>query len=216
MVDRPVPDLRASDSDREQVVERLRQAAGDGQLSVAELSERLDVAHAARTRGDLEPLTADLQPTPHRQQSSGPAGAVRVRPGPGGTSWLLAILGGSDRKGRWRLAERCTSLNIMGGSDIDLTEAELAADRVELTVISVMGGSDIYVPDGLQVEVSEFALLGGNSVAADVGGATAPGAPTLRLRMYSVMGGSDVRRGPRLTRAERRALKKRRREELGR
>jgi hypothetical protein len=215
MVDRPLPELRASDADREQVVERLRRAAGDGQLSVSELDDRLDATYSARTRSELDRLIADLQPDPASPPAPGrSSGGLAVRPGPGGTRWLLAILGGSDRKGRWRLAQRCTALNIMGGSDIDLTDAELAADRVELEVISVMGGADIYVPEGLNVEVSEFALLGGNSVDENVGGAATPGAPTLHLRMYSIMGGSDVKRGPKLSRAERRALKKRWRKQL--
>jgi hypothetical protein len=33
-----------------------------------------------------------------------------------------------------------------------------------------------------------------------------PGGPTLRIKMFTLMGGSDVKRGRRLTRAERRAL----------
>jgi hypothetical protein len=39
--------------------------------------------------------------------------------------------------------------------------------------------------------------------------------PVLHLRLYSVMGGTDVRRGPKLTRAERKALKQHRRDHLG-
>ena len=129
-----------------------------------------------------------------------------MRRGPGGARWLVAIMGGCDRTGRWRLAERATSLNIMGGADLDLNQAELAADHVELTVFSLMGGADIRVPDNLQVELSEFAFLGGNSIK--LGDAPPrPGAPVLRLRVISIMGGSDVKRGPKLSRAERRALR---------
>ncbi|MGW3660747.1 DUF1707 SHOCT-like domain-containing protein [Streptomyces sp. NPDC005151] len=54
------PELRASDRDREQVVEILQIAAGDGRLIAAELDERLDAALSARTTGDLAGLTADL------------------------------------------------------------------------------------------------------------------------------------------------------------
>ncbi len=45
-----LPELRASDADRERVVEILRSAASDGQLTVDELEERVPVAYAARTR----------------------------------------------------------------------------------------------------------------------------------------------------------------------
>jgi len=213
-----LPQLRASDADRERVAEVLRRAAGDGQLTVQELDERLDRAYAARTRGELAPLTADLQ-TPAEAELAAPEPRGRtftVRRGGGGARWLVAILGGCERKGRWRLAERSTSVNVMGGSELDLTQVELAADEVELTVVAIMGGSDIRVPDGLNVEVSELALLGGNSV--DVGATRpAPGGPVLRLRLLSIMGGIDVKRGRKRTKAERRALKEQeRRRQLGR
>src|SRR6185503_4905719 len=51
---------RASDAEREAVVARLRDAAGEGRLTVEELDERIDAAYAARTRDELDPLTADL------------------------------------------------------------------------------------------------------------------------------------------------------------
>lgn len=58
------PALRASDADREAVAQRLRAAHADGRLDVTEVEERLTAAYAAKTLGDLEPLTADLPPEP--------------------------------------------------------------------------------------------------------------------------------------------------------
>jgi hypothetical protein len=211
MGEEPVP-VRASDADRERVAERLRAAAGDGQLSIDELDERLNEAYAARTRAELEPLTADLQ-RHGAAEPLAPAGETTwtVRRGEGGSRWLIAIMGGCDRHGRWRLARRATSLNIMGGSDLDLTHVELADDDVELTVVAIMGGASIYVPKGLRVEVSEFAFMGGNDVRIHEEQPPAAGGPVLRLRLFSLMGGSDVKRGPKLTREERRELKRQRR-----
>jgi hypothetical protein len=108
---------------------------------------------------------------------------------------VVAVMGGAVRRGRWRLAPSCRVINLMGGADLDLTDAELGADQVELTVISVMGGSRIRVPESLAVEVSKLALMGGNEVRLE-GGATDPGGPVLHLRLISIMGGADVRRGP--------------------
>jgi hypothetical protein len=52
--------LRASDAERETVVERLQVALSEGRLSVTEFDERARDAYAAMTRGDLAALTADL------------------------------------------------------------------------------------------------------------------------------------------------------------
>ena len=52
--------LRASDADREEVAEALRRFAGEGRLTIDELSLRLEHAYEARTLGDLRAVVADL------------------------------------------------------------------------------------------------------------------------------------------------------------
>jgi hypothetical protein len=94
-------------------------------------------------------------------------------------------------------------VNIMGGADLDLNDAELADEVVTLTVFSFMGGADVYVPEDLNVELEDFAVMGANEVALGEM-RPAPGGPTVRLKLISVMGGSTVRRGRKLSRRERR------------
>jgi hypothetical protein len=205
----PLPELRASDSDREGTVEVLRHAASDGQLTVDELEERVSAAYAARTRRELEQLTADVSP------ASAPAergSGLAVKEGTGGTRWLIAIMGGHDRRGWWRVAPSCTVVNIMGGSDIDLNDAELTERVTQLNVYSLMGGGEVHVPHGVNVHVSNFALMGGNDV--ELGDEVAPaGAPAIRIRLVSIMGGTSVKRGRKLTRAERKREKELRKAE---
>ena len=62
------------------------------------------------------------------------------------------------------MAERVRVVNIFGGADLDLREATLAAPDVRLTVVSIFGGSDIVVPEGINVELSSFALFGGDKL----------------------------------------------------
>jgi Domain of unknown function (DUF1707) len=188
-----LPELRASDADRDRTAE--------------ELEERLHSAYEARTQAELAVLVADV---PADDQA--PAGRVPVRRGEGGSRWVVSILGGSDRKGHWRLGRRCTVINILGGSDLDLNHVELADDYVELSVFALLGGAEIHVPEGLNVEVSEFALLGGNEVELGVARPD-PGGPVLRIRILSILGGTDVQRGRKLTRAERKAERLARRAE---
>jgi len=54
-----VPEMRASDTEREQAVELLRHVAAEGRLTVDELEDRLRSAYDARTRSELDRLVAD-------------------------------------------------------------------------------------------------------------------------------------------------------------
>src|SRR5581483_12027479 len=105
---------------------------------------------------------------------------------------------------------------IMGGSDIDLGDAELSDRATQINVYSFMGGADINVPHGVDVRVSSFAFMGGNDVV--LGDETAPaGGPAIHIRLISVMGGATVRRGRKLSKAERKELREaERRRELER
>ena len=184
---------RASDAEREAVVGRLRDAAGEGRLTVEELAERIDAAYAARTRDELDPLTADL---PAAGPGESPAAVGEGMPvgaaGATAPSVVLGILGGGDRRGRWRVPERMTVVNVLGGADLDLREATLAAPEVEIRVFSLLGGSDVIVPEGVHVELGGFAVLGGNDLKL-TGPPPPPGAPVVRVRAWSLLGGTDVR-----------------------
>jgi hypothetical protein len=54
------PSIRASDADRERVVEILRQNNIEGRLTSDEFEERMTAAYAAKTMGALAELTTDL------------------------------------------------------------------------------------------------------------------------------------------------------------
>jgi Domain of unknown function (DUF1707) len=197
--------LRASDAERERATELLREAMTSGRLSVDELDDRVRLVLGARTRAELERLVEDVLVPLDDHHPIGAAPSV-ARPsvvrGETGTRRILAILGGSKRTGRWRLAASCSVLNVLGGSELDLTEVELTEDNVELRVVSVLGGAEITFPVGMNVEVSEVAILGGNEIEiADA--EPDPGGPVVHLRVISILGGAEVRRGPKLTRKQR-------------
>ena len=177
------PELRVSDDDRDATVARLRVAGGEGRLTLEELADRVEGADAARTRGELEALTADLPPAV--------AGEPRAR------GWIVAVMGGAARKGRWRPPQRTYVLTVMGGAELDLREAELAAD-VTITAVAIMGGVGITVPEDVSVELGGFAVMGANG-APDDRRVPRPGAPLLRVRAFSVMGGVGIERRARRT-----------------
>ncbi|ANY06980.1 DUF1707 SHOCT-like domain-containing protein [Pseudonocardia sp. HH130630-07] len=66
-------ELLASDSEREHVTDRLRQAAAEGRLTLDEADERQAAAYAARTRAELVPLLSGLPAVPRaRRPRRGP------------------------------------------------------------------------------------------------------------------------------------------------
>ncbi|HWM05429.1 MAG TPA: DUF1707 domain-containing protein [Actinophytocola sp.] len=53
-------DMRAGDSDRQAVADKLKQALDEGRLDLGEYDERLQRTYAAKTYGDLNGLLDDL------------------------------------------------------------------------------------------------------------------------------------------------------------
>lgn len=181
-----LPDVLASDGEREHVAAVLRDAAGEGRLTVEDLTARLEQAYSARTRGELARLTQDLPATPAVPAQTLPAPAKRR------SRWVVAVMSGASRKGRWRPGERCTAVAIMGGCELDLRQAEITGPTVTITAVSIMGGIDIIVPEGVEVNVGGLAIMGGKDVkVADV--PVQPGGPTINVRAFALMGGVSVK-----------------------
>lgn len=187
-----VPALRASDDERHKIAEFLGEQAAAGRLTLSELEERVGRAYAATTRAELTELTRDL-PGPGEALSPQPAqvpSRERRR-----RRWFFAIMGGSTWRGRSQLPSTVNVISIMGGDDIDLREAQIVGDELVVNAVSVMGGTTIYVPDSVEVELSGPAIMGGNDQRGSNRPAR-PGAPVLRIRSFAIMGGVDVWRLP--------------------
>ena len=185
--------MRVSDADREQAADVLREAAGQGRLSMDELDERLELAYAAKTYADLTAVTRDL---PQGGAALSPAaGAVPSRIG--GTprnKFSIAILSGARRMGSWVLPSRYVAVAVMGGVELDLREARYSEPEVTLHAYTLMGGIQITVPEDIDVDVSGVAFMGGFDHNAT--GPGTPGAPRVRIIGFAMMGGVEVKRKP--------------------
>jgi len=186
--DQPAGDIRASDAERDATIDRLSRAAGDGRLTLEEFSQRMEQATVARTRAELDPLVADL---PAEPAVTGTLAAPSSAP----ATWHVSPVGGLRVSGPWRMARHVIVASIVGGTRLDLSEAQLAAPEVTLTTVSLVGGTRIIVPPGIRVEASGFSLVGGTTVEA--GPEPGPGAPTVYVRAFSLVGGVTIQRsGP--------------------
>ncbi|MFD0315251.1 DUF1707 SHOCT-like domain-containing protein [Streptomyces flavalbus] len=209
------PELRASDADRERVAEVLRDALAEGRLDMAEFEERLDATYKARTYRELAPITRDLPggggevAVPLAKEPAEPGSwSGRIVGGEGSSRWGVAVMSGFQRKGRWTVPRRFNSFAFWGGGEIDLREADFADREVVINCVAIMGGMNVVVPPGVEVEVRGFGFMGGFDHREE-GAPAAPGAPRVVVTGFAFWGGVGVER--KVTRAERRRLKEERR-----
>lgn len=193
--------LRASHQDREQVAAVLHTAMAEGRLEVAELEERLDAVYRAKTLGELEPLTHDL-PGHRSMPGSGvtlparpletPGIVSRIGGGYPTSSTAVAVMSGAKRTGRWVVPRQFSAVAVMGGIELDLSQARFAERQVTITAVAIMGGIEILVPPDVTVVVSGIGLMGGFDDNARSEGY--PGGPVLRVNGLSFWGGVEVKR----------------------
>ena len=140
---------------------------------------------------------SDLPATPERSAVAGVSPRHQRR-------WHVAVLSGHDTKGRWRISGKTNAVAIMGGCDMDLRRAEIEGPEVVITAFAFWGGIKVTVPEGFDVDLVGFSLMGGRSLKMrDV--PIIPGSPRIVVRGFAVMGGIVVR--SRSSRSGRKAAK---------
>lgn len=179
-----LPALRASDSDRERTIALLRDHAAVGRLTLEEFTDRMSAAYLARTDYDLEQLALDLPSTP------GQAGSRR-RP----TRFVFSLFGSTEREGRIRVRRRVGCLMGFGNIDLDLRQATLEGNVITIFALGMFGAIDVYVPEGVEVDLHGFAL-GGHKRALGNDPPAQSGTPLVRVFAVSVFAGIDVWRVP--------------------
>jgi hypothetical protein len=188
----PHAHLRASDTDRDQVVDVLRDALMTGRLTQDEHAERLEQTLQARTLGELEPITEDLavpgqpfQPVAAASQSPVP---IEPAANPADSfDTMVGIFGGGERKGRWRVKRRTNAFCLFGGYDLDMTDAVFEGREVTIWAFAMFGGIDITVPDSVEVRNEGIGIMGG--FAARGGENPDPNAPVVIVKGLAIFGG---------------------------
>jgi hypothetical protein len=183
-------DLRASDDDRERVVELLAAAAADGRLTLEEHSHRVQRAYQARTLGELAALTTDLV---------SPAGQpLQLDDSRTVTAFFATV----QRNGRWVVPDRLTVTAVGGQVILDLREALLQSMHTVLHATLVGGQLHLVVPERVQVTLTNSRQPG--RVRPDLATRQVPaagGSPSIEVRSFTVAGRVHVhaprRGGPR-------------------
>ena len=178
----PAREFRASHEDRDRVVELLRIAAGDGRLSADELDQRLEMALAARTYGELAALTRDLPAGPGPTVVAEPKDVVRVESGSARTR----------RDGHWVVPKRMEVRVGSGSVQLDFTEAVITQATLQIDVDVRSGSLVLITKPGIVVDADDISVRSG-SVKVE-----APGeAPTLlRIQLSGKVASGRVKARP--------------------
>jgi hypothetical protein len=138
-------------------------------------------AYGARTNDELDKLLLDL-PT---------VGAPRRR----STRFVFSVFGSTAREGRIRIRRSVFCLTMFGNIDLDLRQATLERDVVTIVALGLFAAIDVYVPEGVEVDLHGLAL-GGHKRARGNDPPPRPGTPLVRVTAISIFAGIDVWRVP--------------------
>jgi hypothetical protein len=172
------PGLRASDRDRDQVVEILQVAAGDGRITAVELDERLDAALSARTMGDLAGLTADLP-----SEGMPPQARDLIR--------IDQRFGDVTRTGRWLVPRRMEMRLMFCEAKLDFSEAVITHSTLRIELDLRIGGNlTLVTGPGIVVETDDVVRSSGE---IKIKPTPDPDAPTrLRVQLAGESRGGDI------------------------
>ncbi len=183
--------------ERDRTIQVLIGHFAEDRLTMEELERRLDAAHRAIQKVELDALTADLPALspPIVQETTAPAPAPRpalqraeaVRD----REVVGAIMGGVERKGDWMPARNTYVFAIMGGVDLDFREAILPPGVSDVHIFTIWGGVEILVRPGTRVESSGIAIMAGFE---HVPGPPVhdPDAPIIRVTGFALWAGVEV------------------------
>jgi hypothetical protein len=149
-----------SDSEREHVVGVLQKAIGRGMLDLDEFTERTDVALAARTRGELNAVLADLPGLVHRDAVRQPAASAYGPPPAFGKAMsgqplvLNAKYSSLVRSGPWLVPEALVVHNKYGSTKLDFTNAQVPHAVVYIELDARWGSVEIIIPAHAAVDVN--------------------------------------------------------------
>jgi hypothetical protein len=185
-------ELRASHADRDQVVELLRVAAGDGRLSPEELDDRLERALTARTYAELAALTADLPATPGTAVVPPGAGAVGATPKD--LARIHVRSSSVRRDGRWVVPKEL-DVKVRGGDvRLDFTEAVITQPLLRITAEVRGGVLRLITRPGIVVDADDISVHGGSVKLPEPPGSGVP--VLLRVEIAGSVRGAVITAGP--------------------
>ncbi|MFD1935734.1 MULTISPECIES: DUF1707 domain-containing protein [Nonomuraea] len=133
--------MRVSDADRERAAQQLQKAFAEGRLTPVELDERLELAFAAKTYGDLTEPLSDLP-------GAGAFVPAVIADAHADAVVLESKSGDVSRSGDWLVPQRLKIVSKYGNAGLDLSEASVEHPVVDIEFDLKYGSAKIVLPEG--------------------------------------------------------------------
>ncbi|HEY7070275.1 MAG TPA: adenylate/guanylate cyclase domain-containing protein, partial [Acidimicrobiales bacterium] len=172
----------------------LRTHTGAGRLDLDEFSDLAGEVFAARTRRELEKVLEGLPPGVEAAEPVVPPVPAVPEGSRPPRKLLIAIMNGSNTRGRWRAPAHITAFAFWGSVKVDLRSAAFDTPVIDIYAWAIMGGVDVVVPAGVAVELDGMVVMGGSGDRTRPG-PVLPGTPLVRVHARGLWGGVGARTG---------------------
>lgn len=170
-----------TDADRDQAIAALRHHTAEGLISLDDFAESVALVLVAQTRADLVAVTGGLPAIVEPQVPRDPP-----------RRWAVGVLSGEKVRGSWRLEEHMHVVTFLGSAQVDLCDAQVVGDDATIYVVSLFGGVEVQVPEGVPVDLSGIVIMGSKQHKVKRTDSI-EGMPRIRVRAFAVCGGVTVR-----------------------
>ena len=186
--DRPIEKVR------EEVIDSLIYAYSHSKISDQAFERRLDQAMKSTDHQEIFDLAKDLEKPNDNAYTEQKERQFNVNYSSNDdqeVDTIVNILGGSNRSGQWTVPKEVRVISILGGADIDFTDAIFTTPNVTVKVFCLLGGDNIYVPENVNVVSKAFCIMGGIDNSAP--SIASRQAPTLTIEGLVLFGGLDIK-----------------------
>lgn len=166
----PAKTFRIGHKERDEAIEMLREAAGDGRITVDELDERMEKVQSAKFPIDLDEVLSDLT-TELPSDRFRPASAIAPT-----TGRAMAVQGhdrfdplvikagweSEVRRARWSVPPYIRCEPSMSNIELNFLEVETDLEVIEVEIVAGMGAVVIVIPDGWAVNVDQLSKTWGS------------------------------------------------------
>ncbi len=181
---------------RDQVILTLQHGYAHDLIDEDEYEKRINEATNSDNKNALISLVLDLpfveEDKEPKISSSSYSGDLIINNGPvKNHTTLLTLLSGIEKKGMWKPPKNINVLTLLGGTNIDFSKAAFNPGTTRIKITCIMGGVEITVPRGINVEVGGIPIMGGIDNKTD--DTYSPDVPILKIKAVVIMGGVEIK-----------------------